>query len=116
VVYTPNDAAAAWNRTVVDEQLAWGHAVWCANVDDDPDEELVVGVRDDSGQHRAGVRIYDPQMGAEGVEWRRTLVDPGGVAVEDLAAADLDDDGDVDIVAAGRATKNVKIYWNDLRP
>jgi hypothetical protein len=41
------------------------------------------------------------------------LVDPGGVAVEDLAAADLDGDGDTDILAAGRQTKNVKIYWND---
>jgi hypothetical protein len=115
VVYTPraDDEAATWNRTVVDDQLAWGHAVWCANLDGDPAEELIVGVRDNSGPHRSGVRIYDPQPGAGIVEWHRTLVDPGGVAVEDLAAADLDGDGDTDIVAAGRQTKNVKIYWND---
>jgi hypothetical protein len=35
------------------------------------------------------------------------------VAVEDLAAADLDGDGRVDIVAVGRATKNVRVYWNE---
>jgi hypothetical protein len=40
-------------------------------------------------------------------------VDPAGVGVEDLAAADLDDDGRVDIVAVGRSTKNVRIYWNE---
>ena len=115
-MYTPNtnDETAVWNRTVIDEQLAWGHAVWCANLDDDPEEELIVGVRDDSGPHRSGVRIYDPQLEAGSVGWQRSLVDPGGVAVEDLAAADLDGDGDSDIVAAGRQTKNVKIYWNDF--
>jgi hypothetical protein len=115
VVYTPNtvDQSALWSRTVIDDQLAWGHAVWCANLDDDADEELIIGVRDNQGPHRSGVRIYDPQSDAETVAWQRELVDPGGVAVEDLAAADLDGDGDTDIVAAGRQTKNVKIYWND---
>jgi hypothetical protein len=117
VVYTPStgDRNAEWNRSVVDEQLAWGHAVWCENLDADPDEELIIGVRDDSGPHRSGVRIYDPQLQDGFVGWKRTLVDPGGVAVEDLAAADLDADGDVDLVAAGRQTKNVKIYWNDVK-
>jgi hypothetical protein len=116
VAYTrgASDGAARWNRTVLDDQLAWGHAVWCANLDDDPAEELIIGVRDDAGPHRSGVRIYDPQLEAGAVAWQRSLVDPGGVAVEDLAAADLDGDGDIDIVAAGRQTKNVKIYWNDI--
>jgi hypothetical protein len=106
-----------WPRTVLDEELAWGHAVACANLDNDEDQELIVGVRDDrSDQHRRGVRIYDPVPSADGANtgptWRRTLLDPGAVAVEDLAAADLDGDGKVDIVAVGRATHNVKIYWN----
>jgi hypothetical protein len=35
------------------------------------------------------------------------------VATEDLAAADLDGDGRVDVVAVGRATHNVRIYWNE---
>jgi hypothetical protein len=114
-VYTANadDGGGQWNRTVLDEQLAWGHAVWCANLDSDPDEELIIGVRDDAGPHRSGVRIYDPQRGSDPIDWQRTLIDSGGVAVEDLAAADLDGDGDIDLVAAGRKTKNVKIYWND---
>ncbi len=119
VAYTPptDDAAGLWRRHVLDDQLAWGHAVWCANLDADADEELIIGVRDNANdEHRSGVRIYDPRVEGDSIVWQRQLVDSGGVAVEDLAAADLDGDGDNDIVAAGRATKNVKIYWNDGAP
>lgn len=114
VVYTrPEDGASSlWKRHVLDADLKWGHAVWCVNLDCDADEELVIGVRDDlNSEHRMGVRIYDPQDPADG-SWSRTLVDPGGVSVEDLAAADLDGDGLADLVAVGRHTHNVRIYWN----
>jgi hypothetical protein len=53
------------------------------------------------------VRIYDCQPSGE---WTRTLLNPGEVAVEDLAAADLDADGQAEIIAVGRATGNVVIY------
>ncbi|MFM9116245.1 MAG: FG-GAP repeat domain-containing protein [Planctomycetota bacterium] len=124
VVYTrPTTAAPAidpsakpnewlWQRHLLDEKLAWGHGVFCANLDDDADEELIIGVRDDlDPQNRRGVRIYDPTDAAAG-KWSRQVIDPGSVAVEDLAAGDLNGDGRVDIVAVGRQTHNVKIYWN----
>jgi hypothetical protein len=125
VTYTQGKGSQ-WDRKLLDDQLAWGHAVWCANLDHDLDEELIIGVRDNKDPHRRGVRIYDPQLKvpesstlqlatAVALDFERHLVDPGGVAVEDLAAADLDGDGDTDIVAAGRATKNVRIYWNELK-
>lgn len=101
-----------WPRFVIDEELAWGHAIAVANLDDDADEELVIGVRDNQSEaHRCGVRVYDP-IDAAGGKWSRQLIDAGGVAVEDLVTADLDSDGDQDIIAVGRATHNAKIYWN----
>ena len=122
VVYTrpegdrPASGDWLWTRTVLDEDLKWGHAVWCANLDADEDEELIIGVRDNlDGTAQCGVRIYDPRSAAtptRQIEWSRQIIDPGSVAVEDLAAGDLSGDGKPEIVAVGRATHNVKVYWN----
>ena len=120
VVYTrPKVAGTLWTRTVLDEDLKWGHAVSCANLDADEDEELIIGIRDNlSDTAKCGVRIYDPShqpeaSAREPLKWQRQLLDPGSVAVEDLASGDLNGDGKPDLVAVGRATHNVKIYWNE---
>lgn len=120
VVYTPPQVdgfgigktdAPLWTRHVLDKELQWGHAVWCANLDADADEELIIGIRDNqNAENKCGLRIYDPVDVAAG-KWNIQRVDPSGVAIEDLAAGDLNGDGKTDIVAVGRATHNVKIYW-----
>jgi hypothetical protein len=114
VIYTPPSQDGLWNRQVIDEKLKWGHAVWCADLDGDKYDEIIIGVRDDLSMkpdERRGVRIYKA-LDDKGTKWARHDVDPGGVAVEDLAAADLNGDGKIDIVAVGRQTGNVRIYWN----
>jgi hypothetical protein len=44
------------------------------------------------------------------------VIDDGGCAVEDALAADLNGDGQPDLIAGGRATHNVVIYWNEHQP
>src|SRR5262249_6080180 len=56
VVYTePPESGKAWERHVIDEKLKWGHAVWCADLDGDGSDELIIGVRDDLSKN-AGER------------------------------------------------------------
>jgi hypothetical protein len=93
--------------------------VWCSDLDGDGADELIIGVRDDPNAkagdkftERRGVRVYKCTDG-RGAKWERAIVENGGVAVEDLCAADLDGDGKIDIIAVGRQTLNARIYWNE---
>lgn len=103
------------HRRVLDDKLRWGHALWCADLDKSGNDWIIAGVRDDlskeSGERR-GVRIYQcTNIYVE--EWKRQIVDDGGIACEDLTVADLNGDGRPDIIATGRQTGNVRIYWNE---
>ena len=116
VVYTePEDGQKLWARTVLDEQIKWGHAIACADLDGDGSDEIVLGFRDPLPPGRGpGINIYrakDPA--AARLEWSKVLIEDKGVATEDLTTGDLNGDGRIDIVAVGRATGNVRIYWNE---
>ncbi|WP_165073411.1 FG-GAP repeat domain-containing protein [Paludisphaera rhizosphaerae] len=118
VVYTPpKQADALWTRKVVAAPVTWGHAIWCADLDGDKNEDVVVGQRDpnpagSSTPKGPGVFVLSPRVGAEGLAFDRHAIDDGGMACEDALAADLNGDGRPDLIAGGRATHNVRIYWN----
>ena len=44
--------------------------------------------------------------------WQRHVIDPGGMALAGLTAADINRDGRPDLVATGTATHNVVWYEN----
>ncbi len=118
VTYTEpeNLKTGIFERHVIDANLRWGHGVWCADLDGDGNQELIIGVRDnpakgDTFTEKCGVRLYKA-ADKTGAKWDRFLLDDGGIAVEDLIAEDLNGDGKPDIIAVGRATHNARIYWN----
>ena len=101
-VYTPNPTGELWQRRVVETELSRGHAIWVANLDDDPADEIVFG---------PGIFVLDATDNTA-TTWKKYVVDNGGIATEDAVVADLNGDGHADIVAGGRATHNVKLYLN----
>ncbi|MDX2153187.1 MAG: FG-GAP-like repeat-containing protein [Bryobacteraceae bacterium] len=86
-----------WLRTVIESKLNQAHALgWTENA-------LIAGWRG-KPWGLAGF-VHDTAGG-----WTRFAIDDG-VAVEDLAIADLNGDGREEIIAGGRATANIRVYW-----
>ena len=101
-----------WDRLVLDTKLADGHALACGDLLGLGRDQIVVGWRAmGNAAAKVGLKVFT-SLDGEGKTWRSTVVDDNGMACEDLCLADLDGDGKLDIIAAGRATKNVKIYLN----
>ena len=114
VVYREPDAGSGqklWTRQVLDSSLVDGHAVACGDLAGAGSDQVVVGWRAmGKPGAKVGIKLFTPRE--DGTSWSQTLVDDNTMACEDLCLADLDGDGKLDIIAAGRATKNVKIYYN----
>jgi hypothetical protein len=118
VAYTVKRAGAEeeWDvtRHVLFDTMNQGHALAVADVLGTGKDQVVVGWRNPNKDTKVGIKLFVPQDDA-GTKWAEHWVDDNGMATEDIAVADLDGDGDVDIVAAGRATRNLKVYWNRVK-
>jgi len=100
-----------WKRTVLDDSLNQGHALAVADVLGTGTLQVVAGWRNRDSRKRVGIRLYEP---GSNEKWTTHVVDDDAMAAEDIKVSDLDGDGDLDLVASGRSTKNVIIYWNQL--
>lgn len=100
-----------FQRTVLTTELNQGHALAVADVLGDGNPQVIVGWREPDKSGKVGIKIF-LEEGKDSGKWNPFWVDDNGMACEDLQVADLDADGKADIIAAGRATKNLKIYWN----
>jgi len=105
VVYLGNEKT----RVVLDDQLKEGHALAVADFLGSGSEQIVAGWRVPNAEGKVGIKLYQQVNGGE---WESQRVDDNGMACEDLQVMDLNGDGKLDIVAAGRASNNLKIYWN----
>jgi len=116
VVFTPGDQPATlpWTRLVLDESLVDGHALACGDLLGQGRDQIVVGWRamGKPASVKVGIKLFTG-VDDSGKQWRQTWIDDNTMACEDLCLADLNNDGKLDIIAAGRATRNVKVYLNE---
>ncbi len=109
-VKKPQKVAADKQISVLSDVLSQGHALVCGDFLGIGSDQIVAGWRNPNADKKVGIRLFKPQE-AGAVEGH-IVNDSVRMACEDLTAADLDGDGDLDLIASGRATLNVLIYWN----
>lgn len=107
VVYDLKDKS----QTVLNSQLKDGHALAVADFLGLGFDQIAVGWRLPNEAGEIGVKLFVPKNGSLS-EFEEYWIDKDGMACEDLQAADLDGDGKPELIASGRATKNLKVYWN----
>lgn len=98
-------------RQVLDENIKAGHAIATADLSGNGRQEIVAGWRSPNKDQKVGVKVYW-STDASGKIWKSAWIDENGMACEDIRLGDLNGDGKIDIVAAGRNSHNLKIYWN----
>ncbi|MFA6546222.1 MAG: hypothetical protein WCS99_17515, partial [Limisphaerales bacterium] len=75
-------------------------------------DQIAIGWRGMNPKGVPGVRLLTP-LDKDGKTWRKTELSGAEVAIEDMKAADLNGDGKPDLILAGRATKNLRVLWNE---
>ena len=114
VVYTPSiasQASALWSRNVIDDSIKDGHAVACGDLLGLGSDQIVIGWRNMRGREIPACGFTFLWTRTERTGNRRSSMAMRWPA--NLCLADLNGDGKLDnVVASGRATKNLKIYFN----
>ena len=101
-------------RTVLDDTLAQGHSVAVADVLGQGRPQIIAGWRNRNKDQKVGIKMYVPLVD-DFSKFEVHTIDDNQMACEDLKLSDLDGDGRLEIIAVGRATKNLKVYWNTTK-
>ena len=110
-IYAESPGAPQWAKTTIESALSEGHALGWADFDGNGSDELAVGWRARGAASR-GLAIYF--VDREGALKTKQPLD-STIDTEDLMVGDFNGDKYPDIVASGRASRNIKIYWNETK-
>ena len=104
----------SWDRVVLDTTLKDGHALGTGDFIDLGYDQIVAGWRAMRPSGMPGLKLFVP-IDKSFEEWKQYRLSKSEIAVEDLKVADLDGDGKPEIVASGRQTHNLVIFWNESK-
>jgi len=111
VLYSGRNRDPKPTRTVLADNYRQGHALALVDILGVGRPQIIAGWRNPNSDNKVGIKIFVLEND-EGTKFKTHIIDDNKMACEDLKVADLDGDGKPDIIAAGRATKNLVIYWN----
>ncbi len=106
-----------FEETLIDESFSQPHALHLADLDGDGQLELITGkrVRGHNGKDPGGLEpplICYYTWNPANLDFQRHTIEDGTVGIGlQIRTADLDADGDLDIVVAGK--EGTQILWND---
>ena len=96
-------------RSTLTTDLNQGHALATGDLLGTGYPQVLVGWREPNSEKKVGIKMYSQESPGN---WKDYWIDDNGMACEDIQVADLNGDGKKDIIAAGRSSHNLKIYWN----
>ena len=96
-----SDEKSSWQNTVVDENLYQAITVISSDIDKDGDVDLISGA---FGEGSVNLHINDINQAGE-KQWERQTIDSNAEGAIIVRTGDIDNDGNIDIVAAA--------YWDD---
>ena len=103
-------AAGTWFRRELPGVRPQSHALALGDLLGTGQPQLVVGWREPDVRRVTGIHVLDA-IGSRGTSVGVHVL-AEDIASEDLCVADLDLDGDLDVIACGRATHDLRVFWN----
>jgi FG-GAP-like repeat len=97
-------------ETLLTDNLNQGHALAVADFLGNGTHQIAVGWREPNSDKKVGIKFFSQNNDTK--NWQEFTLDDNKMACEDMQIADLNGDGKLDIVASGRSTKNLVVYWN----
>jgi len=109
IAWYENDGTTdpSWTRVDIDTNRGFAHSVFAADIDGDGDMDIVSA--SGSGDHI----VWYENNGASDPSWTAAVIDTNAPDARFVFAADMDGDGDMDVLSASYADDTIAWYEND---
>ncbi len=97
----------SWRRDTIDANLGYPHGVHVADMDGDSDMDVVVAAASDNSV------VWYENDGGKPIRWTKGIIDDNLYQASWVNGADIDGDGDVDVVGSNYFGSALYLYQNN---